>query len=114
MGYVYYVIYGDACMMYVTINMRCSEKQCVTYTLSWTGERKGFLNWKQRSDIILGIARGLAHLHGEFHIKIIHRDIKSCNILLDDEYQPKIADFGLARFHPEDDTHVSTRFAGTM
>ncbi|KAI3722971.1 hypothetical protein L2E82_34220 [Cichorium intybus] len=78
------------------------------------GDKRGFLNWKQRSDIIFGIARGLAHLHGEFHVKIIHRDIKSSNILLDDELQPKIADFGLARFFPDDETHVSTRFAGTM
>ncbi|KAI3747606.1 hypothetical protein L6452_10121 [Arctium lappa] len=78
------------------------------------GEKRGQLNWKQRSDIIFGIARGLAHLHGEFHVKIIHRDIKSSNILLDNDFQPKIADFGLARFQPEDETHVSTRFAGTM
>ncbi|XP_024975572.1 cold-responsive protein kinase 1-like [Cynara cardunculus var. scolymus] len=78
------------------------------------GEKRGQLNWKQRSDIIVGIAKGLAHLHGEFHVKIIHRDIKSSNILLDDDFQPKIADFGLARFQPEDETHVSTRFAGTM
>ncbi|KAK9062117.1 hypothetical protein SSX86_019302 [Deinandra increscens subsp. villosa] len=78
------------------------------------GEKKGTLSWKQRSDIILGIARGLVHLHEEFHIKIIHRDIKSSNILLDDDFQPKIADFGLARFLSEDQTHVSTGFAGTM
>ncbi|KAK9062119.1 hypothetical protein SSX86_019304 [Deinandra increscens subsp. villosa] len=81
--------------------------------LLW-GEKKGTLNWRQRSDIILGIARGLVHLHEEFHFKIIHRDIKSSNILLDNDFQPKIADFGLARFIPEDQTHVSTRFAGTM
>ncbi|KAL8246794.1 hypothetical protein R6Q59_008010 [Mikania micrantha] len=78
------------------------------------GEKKGTLNWKQRSEIIFGIARGLVHLHGEFYVKIIHRDIKSSNILLDSDFQPKIADFGLARFLPEDQTHVSTRFAGTM
>ncbi|KAJ9541263.1 hypothetical protein OSB04_027769 [Centaurea solstitialis] len=78
------------------------------------GEKRGLLNWKQRSDVILGIAKGLAHLHEEFHVKIIHRDIKSSNILLDNDFQPKIADFGLARFQPEDETHVSTRFAGTM
>ncbi|KAK1410566.1 hypothetical protein QVD17_37103 [Tagetes erecta] len=78
------------------------------------GEKKGTLNWKQRFDIIFGIARGLAHLHGECHVKIIHRDIKSSNILLDNDFQPKIADFGLARLLPEDKTHVSTRFAGTM
>ncbi|KAD7478574.1 hypothetical protein E3N88_01710 [Mikania micrantha] len=78
------------------------------------GEKKGTLNWKQRSEIIFGIARGLVHLHGEFHIKIIHRDIKSSNILLDKDFQPKIADFGLARLLPEELTHASTRFAGTM
>ncbi|KAI3747605.1 hypothetical protein L6452_10119 [Arctium lappa] len=78
------------------------------------GEKRGTLNWRQRFDIIFGIARGLAHLHEEFHVKIIHRDIKSNNILLDDYFQPKIADFGLARFQPEDQSHVSTRFAGTL
>ncbi|MFS8010090.1 putative protein kinase RLK-Pelle-DLSV family [Helianthus anomalus] len=78
------------------------------------GARKGTLNWKQRYDIIFGIARGLAHLHNEFHVKIVHRDIKSSNILLDHDFQPKIADFGLARFHPEDQSHISTKFAGTL
>ncbi|KAJ9541262.1 hypothetical protein OSB04_027768 [Centaurea solstitialis] len=78
------------------------------------GEKRGTLNWRQRFVIIFGIARGLAHLHEEFHVKIIHRDIKSSNILLDDCFQPKIADFGLARFQPEDQSHVSTRFAGTL
>lgn len=80
----------------------------------WTGEKRGTLNWKQRFDIMVGIARGLVHLHEEFHVKIIHRDIKSNNILLDDNFQPKIADFGLARDQPEDQSHVSTLFAGTL
>ncbi|KAF5769148.1 putative protein kinase RLK-Pelle-DLSV family [Helianthus annuus] len=78
------------------------------------GEKRGTLNWKKRCDIILGVARGLAHLHNEFHVKIVHRDIKSNNILLDDDFQPKIADFGLARLQPDDITHVSTRLAGTL
>ncbi|KAG6719387.1 hypothetical protein I3842_03G003000 [Carya illinoinensis] len=78
------------------------------------GERRGSLNWKQRHDIILGTARGLAYLHEEFHVCIIHRDIKTSNILLDDDFQPKIADFGLARLLPEDQSHLSTRFAGTL
>ncbi|KAL8102257.1 hypothetical protein AgCh_026946 [Apium graveolens] len=79
------------------------------------GEKQGTLTWKQRVDIILGIARGLAYLHEEFHFCIIHRDIKSSNILLDDCFQPKIADFGLARLICEDQSHVtSTRFAGTL
>ncbi|KAK9004395.1 hypothetical protein V6N11_002197 [Hibiscus sabdariffa] len=78
------------------------------------GERRGSLNWKQRCDIILGTARGLSYLHEEFHVCIIHRDIKSSNILLDDDFQPKIADFGLARLLPQDKSHLSTKFAGTF
>ncbi|WOL06000.1 cysteine-rich receptor-like protein kinase 2 [Canna indica] len=78
------------------------------------GDKHGFLNWRQRFGIILGMARGLAYLHQEFHDCIIHRDIKSSNILLDDDFQPKIADFGLARLLPEDKSHLSTNFAGTF
>ncbi|KAL3527425.1 hypothetical protein ACH5RR_012081 [Cinchona calisaya] len=78
------------------------------------GDKRGSLNWKQRFVIILGTARGLAYLHEQYHVCIIHRDIKSSNILLDDEFQPKICDFGLARLMPEDQTHLSTKFAGTL
>ncbi|KAL8155614.1 hypothetical protein AgCh_000851 [Apium graveolens] len=78
------------------------------------GEERGTLSWKQRFDIIFGIARGLAYLHEEFHTSIIHRDIKSSNILLDVDYHPKIADFGLARLIAEDQSHFTTGFAGTL
>lgn len=78
------------------------------------GEHRGTLNWKQRFAIIYGTARGLAYLHEQYHVTIIHRDIKSSNILLDDDLLPKICDFGLVRLLPEDQTHVSTRFAGTL
>ncbi|WOH15086.1 hypothetical protein DCAR_0934621 [Daucus carota subsp. sativus] len=78
------------------------------------GEKRGSLSWKHRVDIILGIARGLAYIHEQFHSCIIHRDIKSSNILLDDDFQPKIADFGLARLICDDQSHVSTKFAGTV
>nr|KJB56413.1 hypothetical protein B456_009G119100 [Gossypium raimondii] len=78
------------------------------------GEGHGSLNWKQRFDIIVGTAKGLAYLHEEFHACIIHRDIKPSNILLDRDLQPKIADFGLVRLLPEDQTHLSTKFAGTF
>ncbi|KAL8259174.1 hypothetical protein R6Q59_027127 [Mikania micrantha] len=78
------------------------------------GAKGGNLNWEKRYDIILGIAKGLAHLHKESHFRIVHRDIKSSNILLDDHFQPKIADFGLAMFQQEDKSHVTTKFAGTL
>ncbi|KAL5743615.1 hypothetical protein ACOSQ2_026731 [Xanthoceras sorbifolium] len=78
------------------------------------GEKRGSLNWRQRFDIILGTARGLAYLHEDFHVCIIHRDIKPSNILLDEDFQPKIADFGLARLLPENQSHLSTKFAGTL
>ncbi|KAH6812463.1 hypothetical protein C2S51_026225 [Perilla frutescens var. frutescens] len=77
-------------------------------------ENRGMLSWKQRCDIIFGIARGIAYLHENYHVTILHRDIKPSNILLDDEFQAKIADFGLARLLPESQSHVSTKFAGTL
>ncbi|KAM7509892.1 hypothetical protein LguiB_008767 [Lonicera macranthoides] len=72
------------------------------------------LSWKQRFDIIVGTAEGLAHLHGGCQIRIIHRDIKSSNVLLDENLAPKIADFGLARCFGDDKTHLSTGIAGTL
>lgn len=73
------------------------------------------LNWKQWLDIIFGTTKGLAYLlHGQFHVCIIQTDIKSSNILLDDDIQPKVADFGLARLLPESQSHLSSKFAGTL
>ncbi|KAH6837638.1 hypothetical protein C2S53_014186 [Perilla frutescens var. hirtella] len=74
----------------------------------------GSLTWKQRFDIIFGTARGLAYLHEQYHVTIIHRDVKPSNILLDNDFGAKIADFGLARLLPENQSHVSTKFAGTF
>ncbi|XP_076902724.1 proline-rich receptor-like protein kinase PERK15 [Bidens hawaiensis] len=78
------------------------------------GNGNDLLNWDRRVKIALGSAKGLAYLHEDCHPKIIHRDIKSTNILLDNDFEPKVADFGLARFTPETDTHVSTRVMGTF
>ncbi|KAL4584387.1 hypothetical protein LXL04_008987 [Taraxacum kok-saghyz] len=78
------------------------------------GEKKRTLNWKQRFEIIYGTARGLAYLHEQYHVTIIHTDIRASNILLDSEFQPKIADFGLIRLLPEDKTHLSTKGRGSL
>lgn len=72
------------------------------------------LSWKQRMGVILGTAEGLAYLHGGCHVRIIHRDIKSSNILLDKDFSPKIADFGLVRTFGADRSHLSTGIAGTL
>ncbi|OMO82764.1 hypothetical protein COLO4_22844 [Corchorus olitorius] len=72
------------------------------------------LNWPTRHKICVGIARGLAYLHEESTLKIVHRDIKGTNVLLDRDLNPKISDFGLAKLHEEEKTHISTRIAGTI
>ncbi|KAA0066718.1 putative leucine-rich repeat receptor-like serine/threonine-protein kinase [Cucumis melo var. makuwa] len=72
------------------------------------------LDWSTRQKICVGIARGMAYLHEESRLKIVHRDIKATNILLDKDLNPKISDFGLAKLDEEENTHISTRIAGTF
>ncbi|CAM0870581.1 unnamed protein product [Alopecurus aequalis] len=66
------------------------------------------LTWEQRYNIILGIAKGILYLHEDSSMRIIHRDLKPNNILLDEDMEPKIADFGLARLLGEGHTHTMT------
>ncbi|KAL1207836.1 Cysteine-rich receptor-like protein kinase 1 [Cardamine amara subsp. amara] len=72
------------------------------------------LSWKQRFNIIIGISEGLEYLHRGSEVKIIHRDIKTSNILLDQNLCPKIADFGLVRSMGTDKTQTNTGIAGTL
>ncbi|WCJ28452.1 Leucine-rich repeat transmembrane protein kinase [Euphorbia peplus] len=72
------------------------------------------LDWETRFNVCLGVARGLAYLHEESRPRIVHRDVKASNVLLDSELCPKISDFGLAKLYDEKHTHISTRVAGTI
>ena len=78
------------------------------------GERNLVLKWPIRYEICLGIAKGLAYLHEESRLRIVHRDVKVSNILLDSDFVPKISDFGLAKLYDNKKSHISTRVAGTM
>ncbi|CAK9218373.1 unnamed protein product [Sphagnum troendelagicum] len=72
------------------------------------------LSWADRMKIATGAARGLAYLHHDCCPRIIHRDIKSSNILLDARLEPYVSDFGLAKLLDDDDSHVTTIVAGTF
>lgn len=71
--------------------------------------KRRLLNWHNRFNIINGIARGLLYLHQDSPVRIIHRDLKASNILLDSEMNPKISDFGLARSFGGNETEAQTR-----
>ena len=104
------------------VHNRRMRRKCFWWILLigfWTsisGPAGGWLkfDWPTRQKICAGIARGLAFLHEESTLKIVRRDIKYTNILLDGDLNPKISDFGLAKLYEEENTHINTRIAGTM
>ncbi|KAL3511314.1 hypothetical protein ACH5RR_030715 [Cinchona calisaya] len=77
-------------------------------------EKGKTLEWEKRLEIIIGTAEGLVYLHENTETRIVHRDIKASNILLDSRLRAKIADFGLARSFQQDKSHISTGIAGTL
>ncbi|KAK1558870.1 hypothetical protein Q3G72_007631 [Acer saccharum] len=72
------------------------------------------LTWDIRMNIILGTAKGLAYLHEGLEPKVVHRDVKSSNILLDRQWNPKVSDFGLAKLLCSENSYVTTRVMGTF
>ncbi|XP_073103201.1 receptor-like serine/threonine-protein kinase ALE2 isoform X2 [Elaeis guineensis] len=100
------------------------NKRCLIYELVRNGsveshlhgadKKKGPLDWDARIKIALGAARGLAYLHEDSNPCVIHRDFKASNILLEQDYTPKVTDFGLAREASEGENHISTRVVGTF
>ncbi|RWW71679.1 hypothetical protein BHE74_00020559 [Ensete ventricosum] len=105
----------------------CTEEhiRCLVYELIPNGSLESHLHeldketspleWSARLKIALGAARALAYLHEDSSPRVIHRDFKSSNILLDHDYTPKVSDFGLARAAlDEQNLHISTRVMGTF
>ncbi|GKV42986.1 hypothetical protein SLEP1_g50335 [Rubroshorea leprosula] len=104
----------------------CMEgrKRCLVYELVPNGsveshlhgvdKKKGPLDWDARLKIALGAARALAYLHEDSNPRVIHRDFKASNVLLEDDFTPKVSDFGLAREATEGSQHISTRVMGTF
>lgn len=90
------------------------ENKSDIFCFNKPGKNDLYLDWPTRFEICIGVARGLAYLHEESRVRIVHRDVKASNILLDSDLNPKISDFGLAKLYDDKKTHISTRVAGTM
>ncbi len=82
--------------------------------LSASSSNTKILDWPTRQKIAIDMARGIDYLHYRAQPQILHRDIKSSNILLDSNFNARVSDFGLAKFTPDGITHLTTRAAGTF
>lgn len=84
------------------------------FSLADPHQEKPSLDWNRRMRISLGTARGLVYLHEQCNPKIIHRDVKAANILLDESFEAVVGDFGLAKLLDRRDSHVTTAVRGTV
>lgn len=80
----------------------------------WLRNQVASLDWDKHCIIACGTARGIAFLHHCFQPHIIHRDINASNILLNEDFEVKVSDFGLARLISDCESHISTDVAGTI
>ncbi|XP_006604573.1 putative serine/threonine-protein kinase isoform X2 [Glycine soja] len=90
------------------------ENNSLRYTFLGSEQKRMEFSWETRRDVSIGVARGLAFLHEEHQPHIVHRDIKSSNVLLDPNFTPKVSDFGLAKLLRDEKSHVTTHVAGTL
>lgn len=91
-----------------------SEGALSRHLFHWKTFKLEPLSWKRRLNIALDVARGMEYLHNLAHQSFIHRDLKSSNILLGDDFRAKVADFGLVKLAPDGERSVVTRLAGTF
>ncbi|XP_028225840.1 putative serine/threonine-protein kinase isoform X2 [Glycine soja] len=90
------------------------ENNSLRHTFLGSEQKKMNFSWETRRDVSIGVASGLAFLHEEHQPHIVHRDIKSSNVLLDRNFTPKVSDFGLAKLLRDEKSHVTTHVAGTF
>ncbi|CAN1775784.1 Cold-responsive protein kinase 1, partial [Linum perenne] len=90
------------------------ENNSLAHKLLGSDKNRMKFSWEARRHVSIGVARGIAYLHEEVNPRVLHRDIKASNILLDENLTPKVSDFGLSRILWDENSHVSTRVAGTL
>ncbi|KAJ0935677.1 putative protein kinase RLK-Pelle-PERK-1 family [Helianthus annuus] len=114
-GFDHSLLIGQGGFGYVYKGILPNGKEVAIKSLkSTSGKGSPLMNGSTRLNIALGAAKGFAYLHEDCEPRIIHRDVKAANILIDEHYEAKVSDFGLAKLSTDTNTHVSTRVMGTF